>query len=68
MELPTVATRIPGCVDAIEDGVTGMLAPARDFAALATALRRYIDDPELRSEEMRQALYAKYGRLVAEVS
>src|SRR5262249_8583139 len=25
MELPVVATRIPGCVDAVEDGVTGTL-------------------------------------------
>ena len=84
MELPTVATRIPGCVDAIEDGVTGLLVPARDSAALATALRRYIEDPELRRahgvaarerarrlfrpEELWQALYAEYGRLVAEAS
>lgn len=48
MELPVVATRIPGCVDAVEEGVTGLLVPPQEPAALANAIRRYLDDPELR--------------------
>lgn len=48
MELPVVATRVPGCVDAVEDGITGTLVPARDADALAAAIRRYLEDPELR--------------------
>ncbi|HEX8907767.1 MAG TPA: glycosyltransferase family 4 protein [Anaeromyxobacteraceae bacterium] len=48
MGLPVVATRVPGCVDAIVDGVTGTLVPPRDPAALASALRAYLADPELR--------------------
>jgi lipopolysaccharide/colanic/teichoic acid biosynthesis glycosyltransferase len=28
--LPVVATRVPGCTDAVEDGVTGVLVPLRD--------------------------------------
>jgi glycosyltransferase involved in cell wall biosynthesis len=48
MRLPVVATRVPGCVDAIVDGVTGTLVPARDAAALTAALRAYLVDPELR--------------------
>jgi glycosyltransferase involved in cell wall biosynthesis len=48
MRLPVVATSIPGCVDAVADGVTGLLVPPRDPAALRTALARYLDDPELR--------------------
>ncbi len=48
MELPVVATRIPGCTDSVADGVTGTLIPARDGAALAAALRRYLDDEQLR--------------------
>lgn len=48
MGLPVVATRVPGCVDAIVDGVTGTLVPPRDPAALAAALRAYLADPELR--------------------
>lgn len=48
LEKPVVATRIPGCVDAIADGRTGLLVPPRDPAALAAACRRYLADPELR--------------------
>ncbi len=48
MKLPVVATDIPGCRDAILDGMTGTLVPPRDSAALAVALRRYIDDEGLR--------------------
>jgi glycosyltransferase involved in cell wall biosynthesis len=46
--IPVVATRIPGCVDAVEDGVTGLLVPPRDPESLAGALRRLILDPDLR--------------------
>lgn len=48
MELPVVATRIPGCVDAVVDGVTGILVPARNSVALADAIRKLLTDPELR--------------------
>jgi glycosyltransferase involved in cell wall biosynthesis len=48
MELPVVATRVPGCTDAIVDGETGSLVPPRDPDALATALAAYLDDPALR--------------------
>ena len=43
-----VATRVPGCVDAVQDGVTGTLIAARDAAALETALATYLDAPALR--------------------
>ena len=48
MRLPMVTTRVPGCVDAVEDGHTGTLVPARDAAALAEALDLYIRDSGLR--------------------
>ncbi len=48
MRVPVVATRVTGCVDAVVDGVTGTLVPARDGAALAAALTAYLDDPALR--------------------
>ena len=48
MELPVVATDIPGCVDATVDGVTGRLVPPRDTAALTAALGAYLRDPALR--------------------
>jgi glycosyltransferase involved in cell wall biosynthesis len=49
MARPVVATRIPGCVDAVTDGETGLLVPARDIAGLADALARYLADPALRA-------------------
>ncbi len=49
MGLPVVATSVPGCVDAVHDGVTGTLVPPRDVGALADALRRYASDPPLRA-------------------
>jgi glycosyltransferase involved in cell wall biosynthesis len=49
MGLPVVATRVPGCVDAVVDGETGALVPARDVEALAAALRAYLGDPRRRA-------------------
>jgi glycosyltransferase involved in cell wall biosynthesis len=48
MELPVVATRVTGCVDAIEDEITGILLPPQDWQALARAIARYAQDDELR--------------------
>ncbi len=48
MALPVVSTTVPGCVDAVVDGVTGTLVPPRDDRALEAALRAYLDDPALR--------------------
>jgi glycosyltransferase involved in cell wall biosynthesis len=45
---PVVATTVGGLVDAVEDGVTGLLVPSRDPAALRAALERLLRDPELR--------------------
>jgi glycosyltransferase involved in cell wall biosynthesis len=50
MELPVVACRIPGNVDAVADGLTGTLAPVHDVAALAAAIRRYLAEPLLRQK------------------
>ncbi len=50
MGLPVVATRIPGCVDAVREGETGLLVPARDATALTAAIRRYLDDADLRRQ------------------
>lgn len=47
--VPCVASRIYGITDAVEDGVTGLLVPVRDAAALAEGLRRLVDDPDLRA-------------------
>ena len=47
---PLVATDIPGCREAVVDGETGLLVPPRDPPALAAALRRLIEAPELRAK------------------
>lgn len=47
--LPVVATIVPGCVDAVVNGVTGRLVPPRHPAALAAAVRSYLADPALRA-------------------
>ena len=49
MELPIIATRVPGCVDAVVEGVTGLLVPPEDGLALAQAIRKLLLDPELGS-------------------
>ena len=49
MGRPVVATRVTGCVDAVQDGVTGLLVSPHDPDALAAAILRYLDDPDLRA-------------------
>ncbi len=46
-ELPVVATDVGSVSEAVQDGVTGLLVRPDDPQALAAALRRVLDDPEL---------------------
>jgi phosphatidyl-myo-inositol alpha-mannosyltransferase len=46
--VPVVASDIPGYDEVVDDGVDGLLVPARDPAALAAAVGRVLDEPELR--------------------
>ena len=80
MQLPVVATRIPGCIDAVQDHVTGLLVPPRDAEGLTEAIRLYLQHPELRDqhgkagrdrvvlsfrqEAIWEALYQEYIRLI----
>jgi glycosyltransferase involved in cell wall biosynthesis len=43
--LPVVATRVGGNAEAVEDGVTGILVPSEDPAALSAAITRLLSDP-----------------------
>jgi glycosyltransferase involved in cell wall biosynthesis len=54
--VPQVATRVGGTPEAVADGETGLLVPARDPHALARAIVELLRDPE------RRAQMAKDGR------
>jgi len=47
---PIVATRVGGISEAIEDGVTGILVPPGQSGGIVRALRRLLDDPNLRRQ------------------
>lgn len=47
MAKPVVTTDVPGCRETVVDGVNGYLVPARDPAALAAAMSRFISQPAL---------------------
>jgi len=82
MAIPVVATRIPGCIDAVQDGITGTLVAPRDATALAAAIRAYLNDSDLRQrhgsagrqrvlrdfrqETIWEATYNEYVRLLQE--
>ncbi|HET9015580.1 MAG TPA: glycosyltransferase [Thermomicrobiaceae bacterium] len=53
--LPVVASTVSGIPEAVVDGVTGLLVPPADVAALAEGLTRLIDDPALRARLARGA-------------
>lgn len=48
MGLPVVSTSVPGCRDAVEDDVTGLLVPPANPGALFDAMARYAADRSLR--------------------
>jgi glycosyltransferase involved in cell wall biosynthesis len=41
---PVVTSNVPGCRDAIEEGVTGLLVPPRDARALVKAIESLLND------------------------
>ena len=47
---PAVATRAGGPCEIVDDGVTGLLVPPADPAALALAIQHLLDDPEQAAE------------------
>lgn len=57
-----VTTDVPGCRDAIDPGVTGVLVPVRDAVALADAMDALVNDP-VRCQVMGDA-----GRALAETA
>lgn len=58
---PVVSTRVSGIPELIEDGREGLLVPERDPRALAAALARVLDEPDL-AQTMAAAARAKVER------
>lgn len=55
--LPIVTTNTPGCREIVRENLNGFLVPRQDATALAEALKKLIDDAELRrnmGEQSRQ--------------
>jgi glycosyltransferase involved in cell wall biosynthesis len=79
-QVPIVAFKATGSVDAVSDGVTGTLVPIGDVGSLARALQRYLSDDFLKREHGQagrervlrhfrpdliwELLYAEYARLL----
>ena len=47
MQIPIVATDIRGIRNSVRDGKEALLVPVRDSKALARALQRLIEEPQL---------------------
>ena len=45
-----VATDVPGCREIVRHNENGLLVPARDPQALTDALKKLVEDPELREK------------------
>ena len=61
--LPTVASRIGGCLEVVQNGVTGILVPLGNAEALTEALRFLL---ESEAGPMRRADMGRQGRLAVE--
>jgi N-acetyl-alpha-D-glucosaminyl L-malate synthase BshA len=62
---PSVATRVGGIPEVMEDGRSGLLAPAGDAVALAAAVQGLLDDPARRRELGRAAQQRARERFTA---
>lgn len=45
---PVITTTMPGCRQAVADGLNGLLVPPRDSVALSVAIEKILGDPQLR--------------------
>lgn len=66
-EIPVVASRIPGCVDAVQDGITGTLVASGDSISLRNAIGRYLSDSLLAFQHGRRGRIRVLNDFVPEV-
>ena len=65
MGLPCIATDVPGCREAVMEGVNGFLMPARDSTALAASIKLLLQNVELQEkfgEASRQLAVENFSR------
>jgi glycosyltransferase involved in cell wall biosynthesis len=60
--VPVIASAVGGHLDTVLDGVTGLHVPPRRPDALASNLRRLLNDPDLRRSLGRSAAEHAHGR------
>ncbi len=65
-ELPVVATRVGGLLEVVEHEKTGLLIPPRSPGAIANAVMRLADEPQLRERIGRAAKHAVAERFAVE--
>lgn len=51
VQMPVIATNVGGIPSIVTDGVNGILLAPRDTAALAAALRKMVEQPEVREKQ-----------------
>lgn len=64
MGRPIITTDVPGCRDTVIDGVTGLLVTSKNSTELANAMKRLIEDRELREamgQKSREYAVTKYS-------
>ncbi len=67
MELPVVSTTVPGCRDAVERDVTGLLVEPGDAEGLRRAMLRYAQSAQLRRQHGTAGLARVQARFRREV-
>lgn len=65
---PVITSDIPGCREAVEDGVSGLLCEAKNADSLYEAMRRFAQLPNSRRSEMGQCGRKRMERLFSKAS
>lgn len=59
---PVIATRVPGCQETFDEGITGFGCEAKSAESLADAMRRFIETPQEKRAQMGAAARMKVER------
>ena len=56
---PVITTRVPGCQETFDEGITGFGCEARDTESLIRAMRKFLETPQTKRECMGKAARQK---------